>query len=795
MIDHMETDRQHAPGSGSFSRSDAWQAGGNKYRINPIMRLLFLVVFSCLAGFAGTLRWSAESPGKAEGLSLVTGPDSQYKYEKAGAETIAAVAPAKDMYRRAAFLIRVDKPVTGSVWLSVSFLDRGYNLIEVSVPGDGRKSSLVRDQWGVARLNTGKFRTAWFKIVNPAFRQRIKPGADIQLQGVEQIRSLTLSDSEPPREPLPKVEPAFRLNRHIDLVMGAGADARTLDGLPTALNNLRNNLPLVKALGFNGVESYVKWAFVERSPGVYDWSFYDAVVDEMERHGLRWFPLLIVGSAYALPDWIQQSKELDGYVCLEHGIKIDIPTIFNDKQVKYVRRFLSEFGKHYAKRKALLGVRLGPSANYGEAQYPATGGWGYKWGQLHTHIGYWAGDPDASVVFRGWVRSRYPSVNALNEAWQTRYASFDEVKTFLPEIAQSPRMRVDFSTWYMDAMSDWCEKWAVWAREAMPETAIYQSSGGWGAVPIGTDYTAQAKSMAKLKGGIRLTNEIDGYLNNFATTRMASSAARFYGAKLGYEPAGYVSARGAMARLYNTLANGADHLFYYLGNILGNDQATGLWTQYAHLLDKRAKPVSEIAVFYPDTANKLSEEVIRYRLSSTFFDRVQALRAVADFEYASEQMILDGALEQSKVLVFLWGSVAEKGVIEKIDRWVRAGGTLIYPEQQQWQKALLGTIEGDTTLARAWKEGDTGKGRVVFFPGHSEPIKHYIGYVGDALRAMPTLHPAIQRGLRLRSSADVYWTALSNGSLALLNFDDRPATVRLASGKTVRMEPYTIAIE
>ncbi len=265
-------------------------------------------------------------------------------------------------------------------------------------------------------------------------------------------------------------------------------------------------------------------------------------------------------------------------------------------------------------------------------------------------------------------------------------------------------MRVDFSTWYMDAMSDWCEKWAVWAREALPETSIYQSSGGWGAVPIGTDYTAQAKSMAKLKGGIRLTNEIDGYLNNFATTRMASSAARFYGAKLGYEPAGYGSARGVMARLYNTLANGADHLFYYGGNITGNDQASRLWTQYAPLLDKRAKPAAEIAVFYPDTANKLSDEVLRYRLSSVFFDRVQALRAVTDFDYASEQMILDGALDRYKVLVFLWGSVAEKGVIEKIDRWVRAGGVIIYPEQQQWKKALLGTIEGDS-VARPGLEG------------------------------------------------------------------------------------------
>ncbi len=356
-------------------------------------------------------------------------------------------------------------------------------------------------------------------------------------------------------------------------------------------------------------------------------------------------------------------------------------------------------------------------------------------------------------------------------------------------------MRVDFGTWYMDAMSDWCEKWGVWAREALPEASIYQSSGGWGAVPIGTDYTAQAKSMAKLKGGIRLTNENDSYLNNFATTRMASSVARFSGANLGYEPAGFGNARGVMARLYNTLANGADHLFYYGGNITSNDQAPALWNKYAPLLDKRAKPAAGIAVFYPDTANKLGDDVLRYRLASGFFERVQALRAKTDFDYASEQMILDGALDRYKVPVFLWGRVAEKSVIEKIGRWLRAGGVIIYHERQQAREGLLNTPEGNSTLAQGWKEGKTGNGRVILFDGHTEPCRHYIELAARTLRTITDLHPAVQRGLRMQCSNELYWTAPSNGSIALLNYDDRPAIVRFSDGKIARMEPYSIAIE
>jgi hypothetical protein len=40
-------------------------------------------------------------------------------------------------------------------------------------------------------------------------------------------------------------------------------------------------------------------------------------------------------------------------------------------------------------------------------------------------------------------------------------------------------------------------------------------------------------------------------------------------------------------------------------------------------------------------------------------------------------MILDNALDRYKVLIFLWGAITEKPVLERIDRWVRSGGTLI----------------------------------------------------------------------------------------------------------------------
>lgn len=745
------------------------------------MRHLFLALLFCCAANAATRSWVADEPPKAAGLSVVKAADADFKIETIGAQKFAAVVPVSDYYRRASLLLRVDEPLRGKVWLVVKYLDRGYGLISAHAGGP--------PSWGhgMARLNTGKIRTAVFALENPE--------GEIRIQGVQFVRSVEISDTQPALEEIPRVEPAFRLRHTLNLVTSAGADAATVDGLPDALSRLREMLPLVRALGFNGVESYVKWNFVERSPGVFDWSFYDAVVDEVEKYNLQWFPLLIVGSPYALPDWFHDSSEFYPYECLEHRIKVDIPTIFNDAQVKYVQNFLNEFGKHYGGRKVLLGVRLGPSANYGEAQYPASGDMRYKGRPLHTHLGYWAGDPDASVSFRKWVEQHYATPAELNQHWGTHYDSFEQVATFLPVTALTPRMRVDFSTWYMDSMSDWCGKWATWAREAMPHNDIYQSSGGWGAVEIGTDYTAQAKKMAELKGGIRLTNEGDSYLHNFATTRMAASAARFYGAKLGFEPAGFGSARGVMARVFNTLTNGADHLFYYDGNITGNDQATAFWVEQAPKLDQRAKPVIDVAVFYPDTANKLGDDVLRYPDGSPFFNRVEALRAMTDFDYASEQMILDGALDRYKVLVFLTGRTTEKPVLERIVQWVERGGTVICTTRQGSREALLNTVEGESSIARAWQAGNTGKGRVIFFEGYYTPAKDYLSFVQSTLRTLPQLSPEVHSALSIQISGDVYWSVLNNGKLVLLNYQDQDSVVKLAGGKTLRLKPYSVTIE
>jgi hypothetical protein len=621
----------------------------------------------------------------------------------------------------------------------------------------------------------------------------------LRIAGLQSLRAVRVLPAQP--EPawaavaaaVPKdVQPMVTLKRPLELVTTAGVDVLgDMSALPASLASLNDLAPLARVLGFTSIESYVTWKRLEpRREGEFDFTFYDAIVAKLREYQLKWFPLLIVGSGYALPDWFLRGKEDVGFVCLEHGLTNSIQSIWSPYHRRHVTRILTAFGRHYEPMGVLEGVRLGPSGNYGESQYPAGGSWGARGEKMHIHIGWWAGDPYGQADFRRWLEQKYQTPATLNQAWQAGLRTFDVVTPVLPNTMVSKRQRLDFTEWYTDSMSDWCAWWAQEARRALPKTPIYQSAGGWGFREAGTDYSAQTKAMKDIDGGVRLTNETDSYEQNFFATRLAATAARLYGVGLGFEPASSHTARGVVGRIFETATFNGDHLFTYDGNVFSHQLSIARWLKYLPILDTRQAPVIDVAVYYPETENQMSDAAFRHLYAWGFNPVAREVRRVVEVDYLDDRLIRDGFLDRYRVLVFAWGNHVEADVQTAIDKWLRQGGVILCPS---YPRGPQETIEGDTAVFQRWANGDTGRGAFHRHKGDMEPPSCYGDFVAAVLRATPSLHRWTCQALAAKHPPQVFLTVQQDGHLLALNYSPTAARLTLEGKADVEIEPYGIA--
>ncbi len=730
----------------------------------------------------------------------------------AGGRRTLTADPDRDPYTKFEWDMRlgpVALPRGGRVTLELQFFDQGAGLIEPRLQlGDaatgGWLSASRRSSY--TRLNTRTERRAWFEFAVPG---NVPAQAEVRVRvaGMQHLLGVRLLPESPVeawaaiKASVPKrVTPTVTLRRPMELVTTAGVDVLgDRNTLAQSLDAMNDLAPLARVLGFTSIESYVTWKRLEpEREGGFDFAFYDAIVKRLAEYDLKWFPLLIVGSGYALPEWFIHSEENRGFVCLEHGRTNAIQSIWAASHRRHVTRVLQAFGQHYEPMGVLEGVRLGPSGNYGESQYPAGGNWGPAGGQMHIHIGWWAGDEYGRADYRRWLQARYKVIAALNDTWGERFESFAQINPRLPENMVSKAERFDFTQWYTDSMSDWCAWWAQESRRALPKTPIYQSAGGWGFREAGTDYTAQTKAMKDVDGGTRLTNETDSYEQNFYATRLAATAARLYGVGLGYEPASSHTARGAVSRIFATAAANGDHLFTYHNNVFDHPMAIERWLKYVPVLDTRQAPLIEVAVFYPETENQLGDAAFRHLYAWGFNPVAREIRRVVEVDYLDERLIRDGFLDRYQVLVFAWGNQIPADVQGRVDAWLRRGGTIIYPSYPRGpQEAVADAVGANHSAGEAtavfdrWSAGDTGKGGFHRFLGDAEPPELYGEFAAKALRDVRGLHPWTRAVLEAKHPAHVFFSVQPDGHALVLNYNDAPAKVAVA-GAELTVEPYGI---
>lgn len=443
-------------------------------------------------------------------------------------------------------------------------------------------------------------------------------------------------------------------------------------GVPFGEPCAREALRKAKDLGFTSVQIYTFWKDLEPEEGRFDWSVYDPRVEMIAEAGLQYVPFLLLGPKYAAPDWWLGHPDHVGLRCLEHAKDSPIESIWNPAFRPRITRLLEAFEDHYGPWDVIESVQPGICGDYGEAIFPVTGNWP---GDYHTHCGFWCGGEDAVASLRAHLASGYRDVRTLNRAWRSHYGAFNEVVPFLRHRAPSRTAWLDLVDWYRASMTDYAEFWMAECRRVFPSLSCYLCTGGMEEPEHGSSFASQARIAAKHGGGIRLTNESNRFYGNFCITAYAWSACRHYGAYLGLEPVGPMTAKGVRARVFGSVAYGNRQIFHYYGNVFGSDArllpAAAALSDYLPLGGTR-EVEDGIGFFWP-----CDRSVLEGGMPKSVDRALSFVRSLAPTSPVSEEMILDGALDRFRCLVMIGAETARRPALEAVARWVAEQGGLL----------------------------------------------------------------------------------------------------------------------
>ena len=441
-------------------------------------------------------------------------------------------------------------------------------------------------------------------------------------------------------------------------------------------------LKKIKEYKFTSTETYVFWNKIEPEYGKFDFSHYDPEVKRLKEAGVKWTPFILVGPNYAAPKWRLESKDFVPLRCLEHDKDCPIESIWNPKLRGHITRVLEAIKDHYGPMDVLESVMPGICGDYGEAIFPVHGNWP---GVYHGHQGYWAGDPLAVASFQEYLKEKYRTIDALNKAHRESYDTWAQVK---PKLAHKCNRAAffDMVLWYKKSMTDFADFWMSECRRIFgPNMPLYLCTGGCEQPYHGSDFAAQARVCAKYNAGLRLTNEVNKFYENFAVTVHPWSACNYYGAYYALEPVGPITPRGYRERLFGTMAYGNNGFHTYgifnentLEMMYEDKDWDFFLKNYSDVVSKIGKinlnkDMKTIGIFYP-----MDRSIFDGEVPESVNEAIKMLRHNFPVSVICETMILDGALDKLDTLYILDAEYTRREVIDKIVKWAKTNGKQIF---------------------------------------------------------------------------------------------------------------------
>lgn len=221
------------------------------------------------------------------------------------------------------------------------------------------------------------------------------------------------------------------------------------------------------ALGLSHVRiGEFAWALMEPSPGTYDWAWLDEAIETLANAGLK----VILGTPTATPPkWL-----VDAYPEILAWDKDAKPRTFGSRR-HYC--FSSPTYREHTRR-----IVTAMADRYG--QHAAVIGWQTD-NEFGCHDTVRSYSPAARDAFRPWLKARYKTIDALNDAWGTVfwsqiYRDFDEID--LPNLTvtePNPSHVLDFYRFSSDQVLSYHHLQTDILRAHSPERDIYHNAMGF----------------------------------------------------------------------------------------------------------------------------------------------------------------------------------------------------------------------------------------------------------------------------------------------------------------------------
>jgi len=486
----------------------------------------------------------------------------------------------------------------------------------------------------------------------------------------------------------------------------------------------KRDIANIRKLGFNSVRGWVNWANIEPEMGKFSFEEVDHLLELAEENRLK---VILQTYVEFAPDWLDcyypdarfvtESGHVISSQC-SPGVCTDHPEVRRRAQT-----FLNSLASHVRDKPAFYGWDVWSE--------PHTVQWVY-----HPHI-QTAGPPMfcycsyTTGEFREWLRRKYGTVKALNEAWSRTFKSWGMVEPPRFVVLHFAREYIDWQIFCLDRLAS-ILKWKVEALKKGAPEHIVSSHAAISSIienPLGgaPDDWKMAKHVdvwgtssypkhgfthidyARMEAGLDATRSASSSKGKPFWIGEHQCGHGVAGLKLG-EP---VSGEDIRLWTWSMIAHGAKGINYYHwypmrwgfestgygmanldGSLTSRAESTGAM---AKIIDKHAEiflssqPVkSDVAILY----NILSQIMLLICFEKrTWLPTTSLLgvyRALLErnipVDFVHPDSLAEGGLERYRLLFMPFSLMMPRGLCKRIAEYVEKGGTVVADARCAWNE-------------------------------------------------------------------------------------------------------------